>query len=767
MNDLAHLKKRLSAAFENPGPEGKPFDSGTASDPFSLYHDPEEARPQVHRDEAEPDHGSLSLWIAGGGLIICAAALSLGHREGNLMLAGGMLAIAGVFGIYHLFDRSRRRAAARVIAALREEQADREWVQHERTALISGIHESLGDLAIVRGLDGRIRMANSIYQEVTGAAAIIGQTCEEAGFTFEPSQRQGRSVARFETADGPRIFVWSDTIIRHPETGELLKESVAREITEETRSTAAADEARRKAEMASAAKSRLLATVAHEIRTPLTGLLGMADLLDKSRLGAEQRNYVAGLRQSGEVLSYLVEDLLDFATMEAGRFELRPVAESPRNLIEGIVEMLAPRAHFKGLEIASFVAPDVPEYLDLDPGRLRQVLYNIAGNAVKFTRRGGVLIAATIEDRELSIRVTDTGPGMTEAEKERIFEEFTQVGSLRARSAGKGLGLSISLRIIEAFGGSIQVESRKGSGSTFDIRFPVSLDMRHAGELPRASLCARSSVLVLAPEGPASRAIARTITALGGRCHVCHSGADIMQALASGEIGGRPQTDIIVDHRLEGDYLGACSDIATRLRLRRIFLVNPEQRQARIAGPYDAWLIRPIREQSLIDVLGGRLRGLEKRGATNDNRPVPGIARAASEKSRGRIFLAEDEPVNALLVRTTLEKAGYSVHHAGDYDMLKEMLDGNDGWRPDLVLTDLSMPGAPDGSLIADLCGRLKSAGHAHVGVVVLSGEQSESVRNTALMQGADSFLTKPVLPEKLVEAVDSALVTGRSLQSI
>lgn len=756
MSDLDQLKKRLSAAFEQPAQHDADGDT-SGRDMFNLFRDaPNEDIGGSTEGAGDPQ--PLSLWIAGFGLLVCAIALSFGAREGNLMLAGAMLALAALFGAYHFVERMRLRRRQSLAALQREAQADRDWAAEERRALISTIHESFGDLAVVRDLQGRILETNATFRAVTGLADPSGMTCEEAGFSFESGSRPGRYMARIASADGDKIFTWVDAVIRQPETGALVTESVARDITEETRTSNAADEARRKAERESAAKSRLLATVAHDIRTPLTGLLGMADLLGKSRLGPDQRNFVAGLRQSGQVLSYLVEDLLDFATMEAGRFQLRPEPEAPRAMIEGIVEMLAPRAHFKGLEIASFIAPEVPEMVDVDAGRLRQVLFNVVGNAVKFTRRGGVSIVTTMDGENLRIAVSDTGPGMTPAEKERIFEEFIQVGSARSRSSGAGLGLAISARIVAAFGGAMEVESTRGVGSTFILSVPVIASTQAGESSIRLGTTRNTAALVLAPKGPAGEAIARTIEALGGVCRLFHSGFDLLENLSKGEIGGRRLTDVIVDHRLEDEFIGPASDQAEALKLRRIFLVNPEQRQARIAGPYDAWLIRPLREQSLVDVLGGRLRGLEKRGAVNDNRTLGLPADLLPATSRGRIFLGEDDPVNALLIRTALEKAGYSVHHASDFDTLADLVSGADGWRPDLLLTDLGMPGTTGRDIVAELRGRLDAAGHAHVPVVVISGETGEDVRQGALKRGAELYLTKPLPPADLVSAVEKSL---------
>lgn len=519
---------------------------------------------------------------------------------------------------------------------------------------------------------------------------------------------------------------------------------------------AKAQKERQKAEQSSAAKQRLLATVAHDLRTPLTGLLGMADLLDSSRLAAEQRNYVAGLRQSGEMLSYLVEDLLDFATMEAGRFELRRVSESPRRLIETVVEMLASRAHFKGLEIATFVAPEVPEQLALDPGRLRQVLYNVIGNAVKFTQRGGILVSVHMEGGDLVIAVADTGPGINAADRELIFDEFVQVGSDENRGGGKGLGLSITSRIVHAFGGRMSVDSSPGEGSTFTIRLPAQAVI---GDVPgpfRHGLLSGSAVLLLAPAGPGARAIERTISAMGGQCLACLDQQSAAAALAVGHINGEVLTDIIVDHRLERHYIGDLSQSAEMLNLRSVFLVNPEERQARINGPYDAWLIRPLRERSLVDVLTGRLRGLERRGATNDNLPHDAGLKNRPKARQRLILLGEDDPVNTLLIRAALERDGNDVVSASDFEALVALVRDPALPSPDLIVSDLNMPAGNIGHVFDALAERHPTT---DVPVLVLTGELDPAVCADVMMKGAAAVLSKPVMPQDLLRHVSELLL--------
>lgn len=757
MNDLAQLKQRLSSAFEPNSANGEfPDGRNPVFDRFDQLHAPQELRPQVNEGDAAEGNASRALWLGGGGMMASALALSVGNQDAILFLAGALMASATLFMGYHATERVKAKRQARAERVLRERQADREWAEQEKESLLASIHDCLGDIALIRDQAGQIRAANSVFREIAGVADPVGRTCEELGFVFRPAQRAGRLLATIDTSTGPKSFAWGDVMVRDPATGTLVMQSVGRDITEESRSTSIAEAARLKAENASAAKSRLLATVAHEVRTPLTGLLGMADLLENSRLAADQKNYVAGLRQSGQVLSHLVEDLLDFATMEAGRFELRRGAEPPRKLIEGVVEMLASRAHFKGLEIASFVAPDVPEYLDLDAGRLRQVLFNVAGNAVKFTKSGGVSVSASMKGSDFVLVVRDTGPGMTAEERNRIFDEFVQVGPSHAKSGGKGLGLSISTRIIEAFGGDMKVDSIPGVGSSFTIRIPVSVDMLSFSPERRRQL-AGSSVLLMAPGGPASDMIRQTITALGGECLLCEDETAVSAGLERGDINGRTITDIVVDHRLERQFIGDIAVMAEMQRLRRVFLVNPEERQTRISGPYDAWLIRPLREQSLVDVLRGRLRGMEKRGATNDNQPAQATGSIDAHKGL-RILLGEDDPVNALLVQTTLERAGHSVRLAGDFDQLLDALWSPSVRRPDLVITDLGMPGGSGLDILAKIRNRDLVEGRRAIPLIVLSGDDADETRMAAFANGADRVLSKPAGPGELLHEVHATV---------
>ena len=236
----------------------------------------------------------------------------------------------------------------------------------------------------------------------------------------------------------------------------------------------AAAAARDRAEAASLAKSRFLAAVSHEFRTPLNGVMGLAQLLAMTRLTAEQASYVEAIGDSSRSLSQLIDDILDFSKIEAGKFELRQEAFALAPFVESVVELLAPRAMAKGLELASVISPDTPREIVSDPARLRQVLVNLIGNAVKFTERGGVGVRVARDGARLRFEVRDSGPGVPEAAREAIFEEFEQADTSGTRVfGGTGLGLTIARRLARLMGGEITAESVLGSGSKFTLTLPL------------------------------------------------------------------------------------------------------------------------------------------------------------------------------------------------------------------------------------------------------------------------------------------------------
>ncbi|CAD7052012.1 response regulator [Pseudorhizobium endolithicum] len=496
--------------------------------------------------------------------------------------------------------------------------------------------------------------------------------------------------------------------------------------------------------------SRQMAAVVHELRTPLNGILGMTYLLGQTKLTAEQQNYLSGIRQSGHALAQLVEDLLDLSTLEAGKFRLNARVANLRQLIESVVEMLAPRAHEKRIEIAATVAADVPELLEFDPARLRQVLFNVIGNAVKFTGQGGVLIRVHVEEPDVVIAVSDTGPGMTAEAQKRLFQDFEQMGDAAQRSGGTGLGLAIACRILREFGGSLSAISESGVGSSFTIRFPLRLaEDAAAGAGQRNRLLVGSRVLLLAPAGPAATAMAATIETLGGFCRRAGSAEEAAEALAHNARNAGRFTDLIVDHRMAAEALAGLEQAAPY----RILLVNPEERASQPQDLYDAWLIRPLREKSLIDVLVGRLRRRDGAAVVPvENRTEDRAARSLA------VLVAEDDPVSAMLVSAVLRKAGHRVTLAEDAAALLERATSSVD-RQDLIVSDLHMPGMDVVEALSAVRRHEKTTGLHSRPIIVLSGDAAENSPDGLESLAISAKLTKPADPAHLLRIIDSLAV--------
>ncbi len=736
MSELAKLKEQLSEAFG-------PTEADAVSPVVSK-------KVRLQEADALPFYNKIlrrvTLFTAGCGFAF-ASAVYLGGNAA-LYMAALSVAICVSCALYMMVRSSMLRQASVRDAKIIEAR------QMQNAALMAEIHEAMGDIVVTRDMERRILHANAAFCEMTGCAAPRGKTCEEIGIAFRPGGKAHCYDVEIATPYGQRIFTWHDVVANDSSSSRLVISSIARDITDERAALRAREDARLRAENANAAKGRLLATVSHEIRLPLSGILGMNHLLSQTKLSHEQRNYLDGMRQSGQALVQLVEDLLDFSTMEAGRFRLNPRAENLRQLIESVVEMLSHRAHEKGIEIASIVAPDVPDYLDFDPARLRQVLFNLIGNAVKFTSKGGVLVQASMLGDTLSIGVEDTGPGMSKTEQARIFGEFEQAGSTSQRSAGTGLGLAISARIIREFGGQLSVTSKKGKGSIFTLTFKAGSATASAGPSSRIGVLGRSNVLLLAPAGIAANATIESIRALGGECMLVSTPRQLeaLRSKAPGELDR--VTDIIIDHRAAPEFRENLQNwpVVADRTVRHILLVNPEDRASQQQEDFDAWLIRPLREKSLTDVLCGRLRGVERRDAINDNNhPGLGFFSMLDEKSHDLdVLVAEDDPVNARILRAVLEKSGCTVRLVSDFEALSAALGGAET-LPDLVISDLNMPGGDGLQVLPRLCASL--AGKS-TPLMVLSGDTTPDTKSALLRAGIAAVLAKPVEPKRLIEEV-------------
>ena len=708
----------------------------------------------------------------------CRDGCDLANYEGRLRAKDGSTR-------HVLLDANARTADGKVsyLRCFARDITDRKRDESER-ARLAAIVQSSDDAIIGLSADGLVtswnRGAERLYgysaDDVTGGSIsiIVPPEREEEMTRLLETVKRGERVEQYETVrvhrDGRRIHV-SMTVspIRSTPIGAKPTEQsvvgvamIERDISERRRVAAEIRRAVQEAERANRAKGEFLANVSHELRTPMNAIIGMTELSLDEPIPDQVRDYLETVKDSAEVLLRLLNDILDFSRIEAGRFELDEAKFSLRETLEETVKTLAMQAHVKGLEIGLDLAPDVPDRVIGDPVRLRQVLNNLINNAIKFTETGEVVVRAVPlatreHDVEFHFRVQDTGIGISPADQERIFAPFAQVDATSTRHhGGAGLGLAICRELVEMMNGRLWVESQPGVGTTFHFtaRFAIQPDIE--GTPPTGPVRELKDLPVLVVDDSATnrRILEETLKSWHMRPVLVRSADEALQELQKAAASDVTYPLVIVDGLMPGtdgftlverikrdDQFASATVLMLSSADRRLFRERCDQLD--IA----AYLEKPVTQSELLDTIVTALQGppLEKEAADEASR-IGGAEQSLS------VLLVEDTPANRKVVTAVLTKRGHAVTIASDgreaVDVFKQRRD------LDIVLMDVQMPNM-DGFQATGIIRTIEQSRGGRVPIVAMTAHAMRGDRERCLAAGMDAYLSKPIDVRRMLRLIE------------